>query len=193
MTEAPGDRPDPLQGWVDDDLADRLAGAERVDIDRTAADLAVAELASVAWTDRAGADPTGVVRGTVAGKCAVEPLVGAVVDRGRGWLLLRSPTGDVVVSTQAVLGIQGLPRRVAEEGSASLRSRGIGAPLRGLSARGLPVTVLRVDGTLLQGSVRSVGADALDLLEHPPDRTPRLEDPVVTLPFAVLATVSAEG
>jgi hypothetical protein len=193
MAEAHEDRPDPLLGWVDDDLADRLAGAERVDLDRTAADLAAAEWATVAWADRAGADPTRVVRVTVTGAGGAAPLVGTVVDRGRGWLLLASSQGDVVVSTRAVLGIQGLPRRVDEGDSVALRARGIGAVLRMLSARGLPVTVSRVDGTLLQGSVRSVGADALDLLEHPTDRAPTPGDRVTTLPFAVLATVRAGG
>ncbi len=194
MAESRGERPDPLRGWVDDDLADRLAGVERVDLDRTAADLAVAEWAAVAWADRAGPAGTGrpcVVRVTVAG--ADEPLVGTVVDRGQGWLLLASPHGEVVVSTRAVLGVQGLPRRAVEGHSVSLRSRGIGVALRALAARGLPVTVARLDGTRLQGTVRNVGGDALDLLEHPTDRAPRGADPVTTLPFAALATVRAEG
>lgn len=185
------DRPDdPLHGWVDDDLADRMAGVERVEIDVEATDLAIAEVAAASWTDRTQLDGAGVGL-TVLGGAESPPLVGDVVDVGRGWLQLRTSRHDVVVSTAAVLAITGLSRVAATDGSTSLQSRAIGAPLRALAASARNVVVLRVDGVRLEGSVGRVSADAVDVTLHPVDRSARADDPVVTVPFTALATVAA--
>lgn len=190
MNEADDRGPDPLQGWVDDDLADRLAGAERTDIDVEATELAVAEAAAVSWTLRAPVDSSQVGL-TVLGGAEAPPLVGAVVDVGSGWLQLRTRSHDVVVSTTAVLAITGLSRLSTAPGSASLQSRAIGAPLRALAASARSVVLLRVDGVRLEGSLGRVGLDAVDLTLHPVDRPVRPSDRVVTVPFAALSTVTA--
>ncbi|MFZ0324424.1 MAG: hypothetical protein WAN48_09870 [Actinomycetes bacterium] len=190
MSERP-DPIDPLRGWVDDDLADRAAGVERVDIDVMALELAAAQAAGAAWVDRAVTQPESVVSVGLLGAADEPPVTGRLSARGDGWLAIRPERGDgdVVVAEHAVVSVSGLSRLAVPETSPALRGRSLGSALRSVAATGATCTVQRIDGVRVVGTLTRVGGDAVDLVTHPADRAPTASDPVVTVPFTAVAAV----
>ena len=155
---------DPLRGWVDDDLADRLAGEERVDIDLTAADLAEAEWTRSGWRERLAAD----VGRTLLVRLAATSLRAELVELLADGLLLRQGGGrepDVLVSWHAVVALARVdpaavsgarPRRAQ-------RPRSSGAVLRQWAAARGEVSVVTLDGRLERGLLGIVTSDTVDL------------------------------
>lgn len=175
---------DPLRGWVDEDLADRLAGEERLDIDLVALGLAAAER---------GRTPLNVRLERALGRPVTVSLAGGefsgvldeVVD---GAIVLLREGMQHLVRLEAVSWIVG----VGPEGGADAtrpRHRSMPMLLRAWAEEANPVRARLVDGSTWVGTVSAVGADHLDLLA-PRDEGPPHPAVTRTVPFAAVAVVS---
>jgi hypothetical protein len=167
------------------DADERLVLADEVR-DRTRRELATLRLADRLRPAIGANLSLGVVgAGAVAGQL-----------RGSGpdWLLL-DVTGqpDALVALDAVTSVRGLPARSDAPGGAGpvLSRLGLGYALRGVARDRSPVTVWCRDGVRLTGTLDRVGADFVDLAEHPvgePRRAGTVYG-VATVPLVAIAVV----
>ncbi|MGN6299788.1 MAG: hypothetical protein ACTHN8_01685 [Angustibacter sp.] len=179
------------------DLEAELAAAELAERDGEVAERTRAELAHVCWSDRlAGA--RGPVSLNLLGGGTVH---GAVATVGDGWALLTSggghaPAPVAIVRLAAVVSVQGLGRDVRSAGRGQVSRRlGLAAALRRVARDRSPVSLSLVDGRRVVGTPDTVGADHLDVAEHPADepRRPLGVSRVLTLPFVGLASLTPLG
>ena len=115
---------------------------------------------------------------------------GTLVDVGVDWLALApSASRGLVVPLGAVASASGLTAR--SEAGASARRFLLGSALREISRDRLPAQVTDRFGSSYTGTIDVVGADFLDLAEHPVDEARRSANvrSVRTLPFTSLASV----
>lgn len=172
------------------DLEGQLSAAERAESEAQAEDLARAEAARLALLDRlclAGGQP---LRLRVLGAGL---LVGQLRDAAAAWLLLAEQGGEALVPIEAVGWVGGLGRPAAAPGSTGqLRRRlGLGHVLRGIARDRSPVLATLRDGSALTGTLDRVGADFVELAEHPLDEPRRAErvTSVLAVPFTALAVL----
>jgi hypothetical protein len=174
-----------------DDLEAELEAAEATDLDLELRDRVRTEVARLRLRDRLcaalGHDVTAYVdgAGTLQGQ-----LTGCGVD----WLLLREGPGrDVLVPYAALLGLTGLGRRSAEPGSeGKVGARlDLAHALRGLARGRLPCAVVGRDGGVAHGTLDRVGADFVELAEHPAGepRRPDAVRQVRTIPTTAIAAI----
>lgn len=148
------------------------------------------ERAGVRLVDRLAAHDGEVELLTVGGG----RHVGRIAELGGDFLVLADGSARRLVVAAAVVQVTGLGRRVAAPSEVvALRRFGLGYALRGLARDRAAVRVSDVAGRIVAGTIEAVGADHLDLLEHPLDVAPRHDAsyPVRTLPFAALVAVSS--
>jgi hypothetical protein len=123
----------------------------------------------------------------------VGDLAGRLVDVGVDWVLL-TQTGerDLLVAMRAVTAVAGLTAVTApaEEVGAVDRHLDLRRALRGLARDRAAVQCLLVDGGVLTGTVDRVGADFVELAEHPLDQ-PRRRGAVTGVRAVALAGVVA--
>ncbi len=134
-----------------------------------------AEIGGLALVDRLRGSLGAQVSVTVRG---AGHLGGVLADVGADWLLLADELGrDVLVATPAVRAVTGLGRRTgAAEAPGHVRSRlDLRRALRGLARDRASVQVVLDDGSVLVGTVDRVGADYVELAEHPADAPRRAE------------------
>ena len=120
-------------------------------------------------------------------------LTGRLVDVGVDWLLLTDAMGrELLVSAGAVRAVGGLGATTApgDEAGPVTRRLDLRRALRGLARDRAPVQCLLDDGSVLTGTVDRVGADFLELAEHPLD-VPRRRDAVSGVRAVVLDAVAA--
>jgi hypothetical protein len=105
-------------------------------------------------------------------------LGGRLVDVGVDWLLLTDPVGRellvALAKVRAVAGLGAATAPPAETGSVA-RRLDLRRALRGLARDRAPLQCLLDDGSVLSGTVDRVGADFLELAEHPLDVLRRRE------------------
>lgn len=161
-----------------------------------AAELA-AEVAERTRREHAGARLADRVRAVLGGRLTVHlvdgsTVAGTAVDAVPDWLLLEpAPTARVLVPTGAVAGVEGLGRQVAAPAGVVAARLGLGSALRALARDRAVVRVSVRGGQLLTGTFDRVGADHVDLAQHPAD-VPRRAGAVTsvrTLPFSALVAV----
>jgi hypothetical protein len=103
-------------------------------------------------------------------------LTGRLVDVGVDWLLLvDGQHRDVLVAVHALGSVAGLARVTApatEEGPVA-RALDLRRVLRGLARDRAGVQSLLVDGEVLTGTIDRVGADFVEVAEHPLDQPRR--------------------
>ena len=103
-------------------------------------------------------------------------LGGRLLDVGVDWLLLTDAQGrEVLVAAAAVCAVAGLGAGTAAgspEGEVA-RRLDLRRALRGLARDRATVTCLLEDGGVLAGTVDRVGADFIELAEHPLDQARR--------------------
>jgi hypothetical protein len=118
---------------------------------------------------------------------------GTVADVGSDWLLVQD-RGDrgSLVPFGAIVSINGLGvRAAAGPGVAMAKRFGLGFALRGLSRDRSAVSLADIGGSVTTGTIDAVGADALDLSEHPGDMARRAENIVArrVVPFTAIVVV----
>lgn len=117
-------------------------------------------------------------------------MAGACVDVGEEWVVLARGGAQVLVPLAAVAAVSGLTRRVAPEAGPALRRLGLRSALRAL-ARDRAGVRLVTSGGDLTGTIDRVGADHLDLAEHPigePRRVAAVRG-VLSVPFPAVRAV----
>lgn len=174
-------------GRLFDDLEAQLAAAARADVHAEAADLQRLETSRQPLADRMRAATGAALRIQVPGRV----VSGRVLGAGADWVLVDAAGADTLVVLDAVVWVEGLGRGAdppADEIDARL---GFGHVLRQLARDRAVVAIGLRDSSVLTGTVDRVGADALDIAEHPADVV-RRADAVTrlrTIPFASIATV----
>lgn len=180
------------------DLEGQLAAEERRELDDEVAERTRRERALVTLTDRLAAAVGAPVRLGLAGGLRLE---GELVDLGDEWVLLRAHASarEILVPTAAVITVGSLGQRAGAARSArSARRFGLGYALRALSRDRATVALSLVGGdgvpgVGLVGTIDAVGADHLDLAEHPAGLPRRRENvtALTTVPFRALAVVES--
>ena len=126
-----------------------------------------AELGAVSLAGRLA----GAVGAEVRLRCrGVGQLAGVLVDVGPDWLLLVDERGaESVLATAAVTSLTGLGRRTSpaeEDGWPRVRFD-LRLVLRATARDRSAVTVRTDDGVVITGTIDRVGADFVELAEHP--------------------------
>ena len=119
------------------------------------------------------------------------PVVGTLADVGADWLLLEDEQGrSILVASGTVSAIAGLGRRTSVEERGAVRARmDFRWVLRGLTRDRSVVQMILDDGAVLTGTLDRVGADHVELAEHPAD-VPRRSEAVRGVSAVVIAAIS---
>lgn len=171
------------------DLEAQLEREDAAQMDAEVADRTRREQATTHLADRVRAH---VGRTLVVHLDAGSSTTGEVVDTGPDWVLLRGPgRSQVLVPLGAVIGVSGLSRSVAPPAGAVLTRLRLGHALRAIARDRAPVRLQLVGGEVLTGTVDRVGADHLDLAEHPwgEQRRAAAVSTVRAVPFGALLAV----
>lgn len=172
------------------DLEAEFAAAEGVEADAELRDRVRRELTSVRLVDRLTAARGAALSVHVRGAA----LRGRLVDCGANWLLLaESPAREALVPLAAVAAITGLSRWSAVAGSEGR----VGArldlayALRGIARDRSAVAVSVSDSSVCAGTIDRVGADFLEVAEHPVGESRRTESVtgVRTVPTSAILVV----
>ncbi len=149
------------------DLEGQLEAAAAADLTAEVADRTRREVALLHALDRLA--PAIGERVTVD-VLAVGPISGELSAVGTDWLLLTEAAGrQALVPLAAVVSVRGLDARSAAPGRSTMLAGGLplGYALRGIARDRTPVLVTARDGSTLRGTLDRVGADFVDLAEHP--------------------------
>jgi hypothetical protein len=177
------------------DLEAQLDAAEAASVDAEVADRTRRERALLTLAERLGGSVGQRVGVHVVG---AGPVEGRLLEASEQWLLLLDDAGaQMLVTTSAVQSAAGLAPTSdppsAPAGSQRLRL-GLGVVLRALARDRSPVVVRLTGGGSVEGTVERVGADFVELTEHPAGEVrPRRADAVRTVPFTALALVRSRS
>jgi hypothetical protein len=186
-----------------DDLEAQLEAAEAAELAGEVAERTRIEHGRVRLGDRLAAAAGSPVGLAVPGHGVVR---GRLQDAGADWVLLddgdagaggraagRAGGREVLVPQAALLSVSGLPRTAAAPDAAGAVGRRLDLrwALRGLARSRAGVVVGLVDGSSLSGTLDRVGADHVDLAEHPAGEARRATAVrgVRLVPLAALAVV----
>jgi hypothetical protein len=121
-------------------------------------------------------------------------LDGQLIGLGPDWLLLGEiGSREALVSLSAVLSMSGLTAQSSSpglEGKVAARLT-LAFALRGIVRDRSPVTLSFIDGAITAGTLDRVGADFVEIAEHPPGELRRRDvvRTVRTVPLAAVAVV----
>lgn len=123
-----------------------------------------------------------------------ERVIGPLARVGPDWLLILDEAGgEAVIVTAAVLSISGLGRLSAvPESETVVESRlGLRHALRGIARDRSPVRISVLDGTTIDGTIDRLGADFVEIAQHPTGELRRRDQvrDVALVPLAALAVV----
>ncbi len=147
-----------------------------------------AELGAVSLAERFAGSSGAEVRLRCRGAGLI---AGVLVDVGPDWLLLVDERGaERVVATRSLTSVTGLGRRTAHEEDGGPRVEfGLRLVLRATARDRSAVTLTTDDGAVLTGTIDRVGADFVELAEHPVDE-PRRAAAVRAVHAIALASVA---
>ena len=173
------------------DVEAQLAAAERAEIDAEVAERTRAEWARVQLADRLRAAVGAPLQIVLTGGHRVR---GTCADAATEWVVVRDDVAQVLVPLPAIASVTGITSSVAPAAPEVLRRLGLGHALRVVLRDRRSVRLVTHAG-VLTGTVDRVGADHLDLAEHPADepRRPRAVRQVSTVPFTALQAVIGSG
>jgi hypothetical protein len=146
------------------------------------------EAGAVAFADRL----RGAIGVDVVLRCrGAGQVAGVLVEVGPDWLLVDGERGrELLVAAVAVRTATGLTRRTSPSDPRPVRVElDLRRALRGLVRDRSPVTVVLDDGATITGTFDRVGADFVELAEHPPGE-PRRQGAVRAVHAVPLATVA---
>lgn len=172
------------------DMDAQLEAAAAAELASEVSDRSRREVARLHLLDRAALAAGAQLSVGVAGAGTV---VGRLLRSGPGWWLLAADQVEILVCTDAIGWIAGLPAFAADPETAPALARrlGLGYVLRGIAKDRAAVAVVLRDATVITGTFDRVGADFVDLAEHAPGE-PRRSGSVRgarTVPFAAIAVV----
>ena len=150
-----------------DDLEAQVEAAEAAELEGEVRDRTRREVGLLGLLDRLRAAQGSALALAVHGAGSTQ---GRLLDVGPDWLLLQERAGqELLVPLSAVLSVGGLPRRAEAPGTTGELARRLDLrwALRGLARDRAQVQLLLRDGTALAGTLDRVGADYVDLAEHP--------------------------
>jgi len=150
------------------------------------------EIALVPLADRLRSTDTAVQVGA-AGSDAV---AGVVTACGPDWVLLATEAGaETLVPLGAVAWVRGLAPHAEPERSAVAARLGLGYVLRGLARDRAEVTLTARSGERFTGTIDRVGADFVELAEHPlgEPRRARVVHSTRVIPLTALSTLHRRG
>lgn len=146
------------------DLEAQYDAATDAEFSGEVADRSRREIALVPLADRLRSTE-GTAQVGIAG---TEPVEGAIVACGPDWVLLASDAGaETLVPLAAITWVRGLAAHAEPEGSVVAARLDLRFALRGLARDRAEVTVVTRTGERFTGTVDRVGADFVDLAEHP--------------------------
>lgn len=171
-----------------DDIEAQLARQGVAELESEVAERTRAERATVELAERLLAHHGTPLRLGLAG-CTVS---GTVVDVAPQWVVVHDGRGEVLVPTAAVASVAGLSRATALPPGQVMRRLGLAHALRALSRDRASVRITTLAG-VFTGTIDRVGADHLDLAEHPVDEVRRggAVRSVVAVGFGGMLTVGA--
>ena len=147
------------------DLEAQYDAAADADFIGEVADRSRREIALIPLADRFRSTE-GMAQVGVAGS---DPVEGIVAGCGPDWVLLAGDSGgETLVPLGAVMWVRGLAPQAEAEASVLATRLGLAFALRGLARDRAEVTVTTRTGERLSGTIDRVGADFVDLAEHPP-------------------------
>lgn len=147
------------------DLEAQLLAEQRRELQAEVADRTRRERAEVTLLDRA-ARSVGQLVTVVTG---AGPVRGTLDDLGKDWLLLQEQGRHAaLVPLASVTAIVGLAMR-SDDDRGMGRRFGLGVALRAIARDRAAVAIHDIAGGLATGTIDRVGADHLDLAEHPAD------------------------
>jgi hypothetical protein len=176
---------------VFDDLEQQAEGLALAERDAEVSELGRAEYAHVDFASRLHASVGHEVTLVVAGMGHIE---GRIVRVGVDWMLADDGQHEWILRTAALAHVRGLSELAVGEQNRSVSARvGVGSALRAVAESRGAVVLHRLDGGLVRGQLRRVGADFVELWvsEHAEAWTPGPEGHVEVVPFASLAAVRA--
>jgi hypothetical protein len=178
------------------DLEAQWEAAEAAELDAEVADRSRREAGYLRLIDRMRPAVGHDVRLFVRGAGGPDPLTvtGRLASLGVDWLLIAERLAtEVLIPMRSVLGVQGLAAPSAQPGhEGPLAGRlDFRYTLRGLSRDRSPCIMVFLDGTTATGTIDRVGADFVELSEHPAGEFRRLRDvlAVRTVPLAAIGLV----
>jgi hypothetical protein len=178
-----------------DDLAAQFDAEQAAELAAEISDRTRRELALVRLVDRLRPARGNVISARVAGIGNVEGRVAGV---GADWLLIVDGGGrEELIPSSAIVSITGLGALSAapdSEGEVA-RRMGLAYALRAIARDRSPVTIGYADGVTSSGTIDRVGADFLEIAEHPPAEARRaaVVRTVRTIPFTAVAIVRLTG
>jgi hypothetical protein len=135
----------------------------------------------------------GALGHPVALRCVgIGPCNGVLERVGQDWLLVIGSTGtETLVPLRSLLGVGGLGRHSEPPPSRTTVELGLRSVLRGIARDRAPVRVVLGDGTPVDGTLDRVGADYVEIAEHPAaePRRPGSVRAVRTVPIGGLGVV----
>lgn len=169
------------------DLEAQYDAAEQAGLAGEVADRSRREIAQVHLADRITATDGEVQVGVVG----AEPVRGVVIAHGPDWLLIGDEVNETLVPLTAVSWLRGLSSRAEPSRSAVTARLGLGYALRGLARDRAETTIVLRSGEQVTGTIDRVGADFVDVAEHPPGEPPRAgaARATRTVGFAALAAL----
>jgi hypothetical protein len=176
------------------DLEAQLDAAEAASVDAEVADRSRRESALLTLVERLSGSLGHRVGLHAAGSGRVD---GRLVEVSDEWLLLAGDAdAQVLVTMSAVQSVTDLaPTSDARPAPAGQRVRlGLGIALRAIARDRSPVVVHLTGGGTVEGTLERVGADFVELTEHPAAEVrPRRSGAVRTVPFAAVALVRSRA
>lgn len=173
------------------DLEAEFAASEAVELAAEVADRSRREVSRLRLVDRLR---PAIGCPVVLATTGATTLTGRLDGVGPDWLLVTEHAGkQVLVAAAAVLSVTGLGARAAEPGNEGPVATRLDLrfALRGLARSRAGVRVTVMDGTAVSGTLDRVGADFVELAEHPAGEPRRvgLVRAVRTIPLSALAVV----
>ena len=171
-----------------EDLEGQLEAASAAELAGEVAERTRMELARLTFADRLIAGVGEPVALDLQGGASV---VGRLERAAEQWAVLRQGAIPALIPLGAVIAASGLGVTAAGDRSSVLRRLSLASALRAVARDRSPVRIELVNGGSVTGTVDAVGADHLDLAEHPADepRRPAAVRRVLTVPFPALAVL----